>query len=86
MIKLLAEQEAQMIELCYNSSDDLGEIAIEDSIKKFTKLLRSRNALFIPQLSMEYRRFVTDLLTALGKIDEELMHKVMPIVLIGRKL
>ena len=66
-IKKLCDLEAQVINLMFEMGEEHGINMLVNSVSSFEDFLRSQNKMFIRGLSIEYRTFVTTLLT---KIDE----------------
>lgn len=66
-IKKLCELEAQVINLMFEMGEEHGIKMFVNSVSSFEDFLRSQNKMFMRAMSIEYRTFVTTLLT---KIDE----------------
>ncbi|MDD4969811.1 MAG: hypothetical protein PHT07_10330 [Paludibacter sp.] len=67
MIKGLCKLEAEIINMMFDINDFLGVDMLMNSVQSFETFLRSQNKMFVRGLSIEYRTFVTTLLTL---IDE----------------
>jgi len=80
-------KEPEMIELCkvdaelivkaYSISDALGTSAIKNSISEFKNVIASHKGKFVPHLDLDYRFYVTNLLSiSVASVDEDLKTKI----------
>jgi hypothetical protein len=66
-IKGLCKIEAEVINMMFDIDEQHGIAMLLNTTESFETFLRSKNKLFIRALSIEYRTFITTLLTS---IDE----------------
>ena len=80
-------KEEEMLELCkidtelitkaYSVSDALGVSAIKNSISEFRNVIVSHKGKFVPHLDLDYRFYVSNLLSlSIETDDEELKAKI----------
>ena len=67
-IKKLSAIEAELVNMAFGVSEELGVAAVMNSTQSFESFLRGRDKMFIGGMSIEYRTFVIDLLML---IDEQ---------------
>jgi len=80
-IKKLVEIEVELIEIAFSVSDNLGETAIKSAMKNYYDFLcRSKGNKIIASMDIDYRDFIVSLVKT---IPEKLLHKAMPIILLG---
>jgi len=80
----LIKTEVELIKLSFTISDKLGETAVESALDNFYDYLcrglgKER---IVASMNMEYREYVINLTQAIPK---ELLPKVMPVILAGKK-
>ena len=76
-----AQLDAQIIEIAYEHSDDMGRDATIASMNAFRSVLKAKSGLiFVPSISIEYRIYIVELLQ---RTPENIRNKVFPVVLWG---
>ena len=61
-ITQLAEVDAEIINKALTVSENLGIIAIKDSIGNYTNIIKSHKRDFVPNLDLDYRTYIIKLL------------------------
>ena len=80
-IKKLVEIEVELIEIAFSVSDELGGTAIKSAMENYYDFLcRFEGSTIIASMDIDYRDFIISLAKA---IPEKLLHKAMPIILLG---
>jgi len=77
MIKELAVMESQAINKAFKVGNTTGALLINNSLSSFADHLRSTKVNFIPQMDIEYRTFVIDILVGIDGQYKELALKTV---------
>ena len=79
----LCKVDAELIVIAYSESDALGVGAIKNSILEFKHVIASHKGKFVPHLDLDYRFYVSNLLSlSIESDDEELKAKIFSEIVI----
>jgi len=80
LIKKLSSMEAEVINLGFNKSEDIGKIFLKNTIQSFMDFLTKQYGEFVPAMSTHYRFFMTQLLS---EIEDKHIASVVSILFKG---
>jgi len=73
----LCKVDTELIIKAYSVSDALGVSAIKNSISEFKNVIASHKGKFVPHLDLDYRFYVSNLLSlSIKSVNEELKAKI----------
>ncbi len=83
----LCKVDAELIIKAYSINDIFGVSAIKNSILGFKNIIASHKGKFVPHLDLDYRFYVSNLLSlSIKSADEELKSKILSEIMIPSQI